>query len=231
MSQLSGFIKVEHDKGISSSIKPVHWVILKSVLQAIFKHSFILNKFHRVNKPVIGSLSLVFSTCQRFRVFPLDSRRHSACRGFPRVGRLCDLEGWNPGLAVNSPSSDGLAPHCVWQVTERAQTAHPPTLEANTGSSEEFWGNLCTVSRLIELDAWCRQCDHCKGCTMLGFIVQSSGRNTAHPPTQTPSHPDTHSVTHSYSQKPSDRPAASWLLPRLCAAVADLPQAPSPLHH
>ena len=91
---------------------------------------------------------------------------------------LCDL--WPPpapqhsGPAVQGPSSDWLDPHCVRQVTERAQSAPPPppsrSLGANTRSSEEFWGNLCTVSRLIELAASCRQCVHCGSCTMLGFM-------------------------------------------------------------
>lgn len=47
---------------------------------------------------------------------------------------------------------------------------HSHTVGANTRSSEEFWGNLCTVSWLIELDASCQQCVHCGCCTMLGFM-------------------------------------------------------------
>lgn len=50
-------------------------------------------------------------------------------------------------------------------------SAHWHTVGANSGSSEEFWGNLCTVSRLIELDASRRQCAHCGCCTMSGFMV------------------------------------------------------------
>lgn len=65
----------------------------------------------------------------------------------------------------------------------------PPSLGANTRSSEEFWGNLCTVSRLIELAASCRQCVHCEAAQCWASCVQRPPHhNPPTPPTTASNH-------------------------------------------
>lgn len=103
-------------------------------------------------------LVLIFVTCHvRSVTSELDPERWSS--------------GWQFALWLTDSS---LCAPGYW-----ARSVRPPTL---TPSSEEFWGNLCTVSWLIELATSCRQCVHCGCRTMLGFMVQTP------PPTTTP-HP------------------------------------------
>ena len=83
--------------------------------------------------------------------------------------RSTTLRSGGPGSVLGLTGSS-LCATGYWACSVRPIPPPPRSLGANTRSSEEFWGNLCTVSRLIELAASCRQCVHCGSCTMLGFM-------------------------------------------------------------
>lgn len=142
-------------------------------------------------------LVLIFVTCHvRSVTSELDPERWSS--------------GWQFALWLTDSS---LCAPGYW-----ARSVRPPTL---TPSSEEFWGNLCTVSWLIELATSCRQCVHCGCRTMLGFMVQTPPP----PPHPTPNNAMTTMASLSCS---SQRPASgsitgpsltSWIGPDLGGQV------------